>query len=144
MRFCLSSATKYNFLGSKLITSFNASWLQREMMSPNSTIKLMPTYMCGLWLSVKISFRVVWGLLNPFKKQMLNIPHKAESESSESAVKRMCFWECLHLFWFLRVGFWLEKQLFFKLGRYPACKKWNCLHRQKDSRTTVRWTGILF
>lgn len=78
--------------------SFNALRLQRETMSPNSTMKLMPTCTCGLWLSVKTRFRVVSGLLNLFKKQMQNIPHKAESESSESAVKRMCFWECLHLF----------------------------------------------
>lgn len=50
---------------------------------------------------------------------------EGERESSESAVRRMCIWERLHLFFisYLRTGFWLEKQLFFKLGRYPACKK---------------------
>lgn len=107
------------------MTAKRNEWLDiRTRLAPTRTVRAV----CDLTL--KFARTCGRFLFESFQeKPMQNIPlaewRERERESSESAVRRMCIWERLHLFSisYLRTGFWLEKQLFFKLGRYPACKK---------------------
>lgn len=69
-------------------------WVRKALLVQNGVCVM---HLCQESL-VKSWFLIVAGLSKWHSQQLQNIPHKIQSESSESAQRETCFWEYLHLF----------------------------------------------